>query len=501
MRRILVAVLVFAACGGDEVPLDGGPPIALGTFGSLTTAAGTGGLEKSPFVGDAVRGYTRSIEDVGLVHELGVDSYRFSIEWARIEPVKDQIDEGAIAHYRAELEALRAFGIHPIVTVHHFSNPVWVADPRAIGCLNGPTPTNLCGFGSTGGPMIVAELRAHATLLGQRFGDLVDDWGTVNEPINYLLAAYGLGVFPPGGLNVSPDHFAAVLRDYIAAHVAIYDALHAADTIDADGDGVAAAVGMSLSVGDWEPARDNIASTDPEDLAARDRLLYLYHYLFVDSVRRGMFDSNLDGTLDEPHPEWRGKLDWLGLQYYFRAGVTGKNPLLPAPLAFTPCFGGIDMGACLPALQPSHCVPAMGYEGWTDGIHDILVGFSQRYPDLPLVVTEAGIATKLGTRRAENIVRVLESVTRAREEGVDVRGYYHWSLTDNFEWAEGVKPTFGLYSVDYATYDRSATEGATVLQELAATRTITSEQRGTYGGTGPMTREPNDPLDSRCPKR
>ncbi|MBL0212813.1 MAG: glycoside hydrolase family 1 protein [Myxococcales bacterium] len=532
MSRLLLMVVVLASCGGDDAPPDGGPPLSLGAFGPLATSAGkgsfrigvasaatqvedgnvhtdwylwtspasSGGLEKSTFVGDAVRGYARSIEDVGLVHDLGVDSYRFSMEWARIEPVKDQIDEAALAHYRAQLEALRAAGIHPLVTVHHFSNPVWVADPRALTCVGGPSSTNLCGFGSAGGPLIVEELRAHATLLGQRFGDLVDDWGTVNEPVNYLLAAYGLAVFPPGGFSLSPDHFAAVLRDYIAAHVAIYDALKAADTVDADGDGVAASVGLSLSVGDWKPARDNVASADPVDVSARDRLVYLYHYLFVDAVRRGMYDANLDGTLDEPHPEWRGKLDWLGLQYYFRAGVTGKNPLLPAPLSFTPCFGGLDMGACLPALQPSYCVPTMGYEGWTDGIHDILVGYAERYPDLPLVVTEAGIATALGTRRAENIVRVLESVVRARDEGVDVRGYYHWSLTDNFEWAEGFKPRFGLYTVDYTTYDRSPTEGAEVLRALATTRTVTSEQRGLYGGTGPMTREPDHPLSSRCPK-
>ena len=213
-----------------------------------------------------------------------------------------------------------------------------------------------------------------------------------------------------------------------------------------------------------------------------------------------MFDSNLDGTLDEPHPEWRGKLDWLGVQYYFRAGVTGKNPLFPAPLAFTPCYGGLNGGACLPAFQPTHCVPAMGYEGWTDGLHDILVAYHDRYPVLPLVVTEAGIATKLGTRRAENIVRVLEGVARARAEGVDVRGYYHWSLTDNFEWAEGFAPRFGLYSVDDGTFDRTPTEGAEVLRQLAATRTITREQRGRYGGTGPMTREPDQPLVSSCPK-
>ena len=142
----------------------------------------------------------------------------------------------------------------------------------------------------------------------------------------------------------------------------------------------------------------------------------------------------------------------------------------------------------------------MGYEGWIDGIHDILLAFHQRYPDLPLVVSEAGIATDLGKRRAENIVRVLEAIARARDEGVDVRGYYHWSLTDNFEWTEGFGPHFGLYKVDYTSYARSLTEGGEVLHAIAAARQLTSAQRASYGGTGPMTPEPGFAIDPFCDK-
>ncbi len=531
--QIIAALGVLAiGCGSDDPVGDGGPALTFAAIGSLSTPAGKGGfrfgaasaatqiedgnthtdwylwtlpsamggLGRGTFVGDAVHGYSQAMSDTALVGELGLDSYRFSIEWARIEPVRDQIDEQAIAHYRAQLQALIAMGIRPLVTVHHFSNPVWVADPRGLACPNGPTSTNLCGFGSAGGPQIIAELAEHAALLGRRFGDLVDEWGTVNEPINYLFAAYALSVFPPGGFSLDPAHFARVLRDYIAAHVAIYDALRANDTVDADGDGVAASIGMSLSVGDWQPARDNVASTDPADLAARDRLVRLYHYLFVDSVLAGAYDHDLDGSLDEPHPDWRGKLDWLGVQYYFRAGVTANNPLLPAPLGFTLCYGGADFGACLPALQPTYCVPAMGYEGWVDGLHDVLVSFSERYPKLPLVVSEAGIATGSGARRAENIVRVLEAVARARDEGVDVRGVYQWSLTDNFEWAEGFTPRFGLFTVDPSTSARTRNEGADTLEAIARTRTVTSQQRARYGGTGPLTPEPGQPLVSQCRK-
>jgi beta-glucosidase len=466
-----------------------------------TSPSASGGLGKATFVGDAVHGYAKAIEDLGLVAQLGVDSYRFSIEWARIEPVKDQIDEAALDHYRQQLLALRAMGIHPVVTLHHFSNPIWVADPRHLDCAGGPSATNLCGLGSPGGAQVIAQMAEHAALIARRFGDLVDDWGTVNEPINYLLAAYGIGNYPPGKISISQiaTGFVPVVRDYLAAHAAMYHAIKANDTVDADGDGIAAEVGLSLSVADWEPARDNLPSSHPDDVAARDRLVYLFHYLFIDSVLHGTFDTDLDGTPDEQHPEWAGTLDWLGLQYYFRSGVTAAVPLIPiANLA--PCFGGFDFGACLPAPDPSYCVPRMGYEAWADGFHDVLVAFHRRYPDLPLVVTESGIATDVGRRRAEHVVRILEAVARARDDGVDVRGYYHWSLYDNFEWTEGFGPHFGLFSVDRASYARTATEAVDVLGAIARARTLTAAQRATYGGTGPMTPEAGFAADPSCAK-
>jgi beta-glucosidase/6-phospho-beta-glucosidase/beta-galactosidase len=527
-RLALSLAVLGAACGGDGVS-----PIEYGTLGPLAGEAGRGsfrfgvataatqiedmnpavdwylwtlpvdqgGLGKGEFVGDATRGYTKNLEDLALVKALGIDSYRFSIEWARVEPARDQIDEAALAHYRQQLEMMRAMGIRPMVTLHHFSNPVWIDDPRDTGCSAGPSDTNLCGLGSPGGAQVIAEMAEHAALIAERFGDLVDEWGTLNEPVNYLLAAYGIGVFPPGKLTISDVEagFIPVVRDYLAAHAAMAQAIRANDTIDADGDGAPAVIGLSLSVADWQPSRGNKPSTNPDDLAARDRIVYAFHYLFVESLLAGTFDRDLDGVADEQHPEWAGTVDWLGLQYYFRAGVTGASKLIPL-VDLTPCFAEFDLGACLPAPDPTYCVPHMGYEGWTDGIGDVLVAFSERYPTLPLVVSEAGIATNVGRRRAENIVRNLESIERARARGADVRGYYHWSLTDNFEWAEGFGPRFGLYSVDYSDYARSPTEGVDVLTEIAGARGITVEQRQRYGGTGPMTAEAGFAADPFCSK-
>lgn len=453
-----------------------------------------GGLGKAAApVGEAVRGKSLAIEDVEVIKAMNLDVYRFSIDWSRIEPERDQISEEGLAHYDAFIDALIEAGIRPMITVHHFSSPIWVHDFREEPCANDDIPTdqNLCGWGhDAGSQQIIEELAEFAALLAERYGDRVDEWCTLNEPINYLLAAYGLDVFPPGSnyLLSQFDRLVAVYRRYIAAHVAMYDAIKAADIWDATSDGSNADVGLSLSIIDFVASRDNAPSDHPDDLAARDRAAYVYHYLVPDSLLNGTFDPDLDGDAEEAVPEWANKLDWLGVQYYFRTGISGAIPLIPR-LGFALCFDSFDFGSCLPVEDSTKWVPTMKYEYYEPGIYNVLKAMSARYPSLPMVVTEAGIATEVGERRAENVVRTLEQIEFARQEGVDVRGYYHWSLIDNFEWAEGYEPKFGLYRVDLTTYARSATLGAEVLGEVSGQRSLTSEQRQVYGGVGPMTPE------------
>lgn len=536
-RALLASTCVIAGCGSDtSIPTDAATPsdatdmamepvqeIVFAEPGSLTGSLGRGsfrfgvstaatqiennnentdwyiwsqpepdGLGHGTFVDDAVDGYDRALDDVALVDNMHLDSYRFSMEWARIEPRRDDIDEDALDHYSDALDALRERGISPLVTVHHFSNPIWVDDPRVPNdCPAGPSDENLCGFHHPdGASLIVEEIGEHARLLAARFGDRVDDWGTLNEPINYILASYGLDQFPPGRqlLLSNVETFIDTLRNFIRAHVAIYRAIKDADTVDADGDGVAANVGLTLSVAEWVPARRNQVSSDPADIAAVERVTYVYHYLFLEALREGAFDSNFDGTQDESHPDWMSAIDWVGLQYYFRTGVSAQVPLIPRVNA-TVCFGTFDLGACLPPIDPTKRIPAMNYEFYEPGIYNLLTAFASRYPELPLLVSESGIATTVDQRRQEHIVRSLEQIARARDEGVDVRGYYHWSLTDNFEWAEGYGPRFGLYRVLLPDYDRVPTPATTLLARLANTRTVTIADRERLGGVGPMTPE------------
>ncbi len=521
---LLALLLPVVACGSDDDPTETPlPGLNFADPGNIASEAGRGsfsfgvataatqiedqntrtdwwawtspepnGLGNGEPVADAVMGFSRALQDVDLIAGLGLDVYRFSVEWGRIEPQRDVVDEAAVTHYDALLHSLQERGVRPMITLHHFSNPVWVDDPRVAGCPDGPTDGHLCGWDHPeGGAEIVAELAEHAALLARRYGDKVDDWATLNEPVNYLIASYGAGIFPPGKalLLTDADRFFDAVRNYLAAHVAIYDAIKANDLVDADGDGRAADVGMTLSVAKWTPARDNLPSTEPEDVAAAERVTNVYHYLFPESLRRGAFDPQLDGSYSESHPDWEGKLDWLGVQYYFRAGVSGAAPIIPRVDAVV-CFGPLDQGSCLPPEDATHWVPSMGYEFWAPGLYEILSDFSSRWPDLPMTVTESGIATESGTRRAEHIVRSLEQIHRAREEGVDVRGYYHWSLMDNFEWAEGWEPRFGLFHVERGNdFRRVETEGATILREIIAERRVTPEQSETYGGLGPMTAE------------
>jgi beta-glucosidase len=524
MRRAVVALAAVAiGCGPSDIkyPAIGSisQPSGKGSFRFGVATAATqiedhdvntdwyaftrpkadGGLGNgAAFVGDAVDGYTLAVDDIKLLQALHVDSYRFSIEWARVEPSRGNFDEAALQHYDDVINALVAAGIKPLVTLHHFANPIWIADPRDLDCQLGPSNVNLCGLGHpTGGPEVIDEMAVFAGKMASRYGDRVDEWGTLNEPVNYLLASYGVGQFPPGHSYAASDfgQFINVVRDYIEAHARMYQAIKAADTTDADGDGVAASVGLSLSVAWFEAAQGNEPSTDPADVAARDKLIYVYHHLLPDSLLGGTFDSQLSGTPDEQHPTWAGKLDWLGVQYYSRTGVTGTPGLFPV-VNLTPCFKPIDLGACLPPKDPTFCVPQMGYEFWAPGLYNVLEDFGTRYKSLPLLVTEAGIATSVGARRAENVVRILEQIDRARSAGFDVRGYYHWSLMDNFEWAEGFAPKFGLYSVDLNSYARTPTMGADVYAAIAGARKLDAATRQKRGGDGAMTAESVDALSS-----
>ncbi|MGB8331532.1 MAG: family 1 glycosylhydrolase [Polyangiales bacterium] len=157
------------------------------------------------FVGDAVRGFELALDDVELAVETNLDAYRFNVNWSRIEPARDELNQAAIDHYDGVVDALTQSGIKPMITVHHFSSPVWVDDPRrASDATCTPSDADLCGWNNeAGATAITEELAELGALLAREYGDRVDEWVTVNEPINYFLSAYGTGVTPPAAVGCS----------------------------------------------------------------------------------------------------------------------------------------------------------------------------------------------------------------------------------------------------------------------------------------------------------
>jgi beta-glucosidase/6-phospho-beta-glucosidase/beta-galactosidase len=423
------------------------------------------------------------------------NALRLSIEWSRIFPSSTAgvdisggitpgvlaaldvlADQAAVAHYRRVFAALRARGLEPVVTLNHFTLPLWIHEPTAVrdafagvNPFTGAVPAGLTRAGWLD-PAIVDEFAKFAAYAGATFGDLVDLWCTVNEPVVVLVSGYinfpGIGGnFPPGVFN-----FAAVLQaipQLVAAHARAYDALHATDTLDADGDGTAVAAGVVHNMVAFHPA--NAAA--PLDVGGTAHADYLYNRLYLSAITTGAFDANFDGDTDdagEQRPDLAGRGDFIGVNYYLRARVVGLGaPLTPSiPLFdFFPTLGYQTPENPAGAPCPTTCSD-FGWEIYPAGLREVLT-FAGGL-GLPVYVTENGIADAADLLRAQYIYDHLATLQGAIADGVaDVRGYFHWSLTDNFEWSSGYYPRFGLFAYDVQTGRRTARRGLRPFRRIA----------------------------------
>ena len=405
---------------------------------------------------------------------LRSNTLRLSIEWSRIFPtstagvdtsggidlhVLQQLDalanQAEVSHYRAVLDALRRAHMKPFVTVNHFSLPLWIHDPiKARDAFmgtdpNGPPPS---GFGPPGwiGAATTTEFAKFAAYLGWRFGDQVDLWAPLNEPEVVAVSGYvnipGLFAanFPPGAFS-----FTAVIRvieNEIDANAAAYDALKQWDTVDADGDGTAATVGLVQNMVAFHP-KDPM---NPLDVQGTQHADYLFNLLFLNGAINGDVDANANGTIDagEHHPELVGKADFVGVNYYFRAVVQGTGvpltPVIPI-LDFIPTTSYQTPQNPTAPPCPSTCSD-FGWEIYPIGLREMLAEAATY--GRPIYITENGIADADDNQRPAYLVHHLEVLDQAIADAVaDVRGYFHWALMDNFEWASGYFPKFGLYGV------------------------------------------------------
>lgn len=367
--------------------------------------------------------WNRVPQDIGLMKDLGANAYRFSIEWSRVEPQEGVWDEAAWSHYQDEVRELRAADITPMVTLLHFTLPEWLA---ARGGVRAPD------F-----PPLFAKFAAEA---GRRLGPQVHLWCTLNEPNVQMTLGYLDGRWPPG--ENSPPHAVEAFAGMLRAHAAAAAALHRLVP--------GAQVGIAVNMIVADPAsRWNLL-----DWASSYMVRKAFDWSIYDAIASGRARLSVPGipNLDEPIAGLKGSADFVGVNYYTRF-------LFHFSTGFPPSFA---------RTSDSENTTDLAWSIYPDGLQRVLQDTWARY-HLPIYVTENGIADAAGTRRGAFIQSHLEAVDEAVREGIPVRGYFYWSLVDNFEWAEGFRTRFGLYHVNYPTEERTLAPGAEVFRSWAAT--------------------------------
>lgn len=374
--------------------------------------------------GAACDWWRRAEEDFALAAELHQTAHRLSVEWSRLEPEPGRWDDGAVDRYREMLRGLRARGIEPMVTLHHFTNPQWFA--ARGGWERDDAPHHFGRYVER----LVPALREFTSL-----------WCTLNEPVAWALSALATGRWPPGSRSIR--RALRALGNLVRAHAAAYRIIH---RLQPD-----AQVGIAQYFRLFDPA-DPRSRLDQLVARRQDRFV---NTAFPDAVTTGRVGAF---PWAARIPEAADTLDFLGVNYYTRDLVAfdlrrpdrlfGRNFLNPD----APHSDG-EYGEIYPA--------GMGR----------VLRLAQRY-GRPIYITENGLPDADDDQRAEFIVAHLREVAQAIREGADIRGYYHWSLVDNFEWAEGWSLHFGLIAVDPLTQRRTVRPSAEVYAEICRSNAL-----------------------------
>jgi beta-glucosidase/6-phospho-beta-glucosidase/beta-galactosidase len=400
-------------------------------------------------------------------NRLSSNAIRVSIEWSRLFPnstigvddpasLQRSASQSALAYYHALFRSIRTHHLKPMVTLNHYTLPSWIHD--AYSCHRNFDSCQARGWAD---PRIVHEISKYAGFAAHEFGGEVDLWATLNEPSNVAITGYLAGspnrVAPPG-LTGRADLLKIVFANMIGAHAAMYEAVHASDQVDADGDGVKAQVGLVSSV---EPAQPADPSNQDDVQGARN-YVYLTAGILLNAFVRGDVDSGFNGqTVHVPALEHH--IDFLGVNYYAHATVHGY----PASV--------------LPALSPLlNFDPSAVVNDFdrSQGLYEALKYVGQYRQ--PVFVTETGRTDPLDDGTAPRwIVETLQWVRRAMNEGAPVKGYFYWTLTDNYDWNQGMSVRMGLFGVD-AKKGRFARRGVNVFREIAEQRKIPGHLRTQY---------------------
>ncbi|ONI66847.1 beta-glucosidase [Kribbella sp. ALI-6-A] len=373
--------------------------------------------------------YHRYAEDVALLRGLGVDTYRFSFSWPRIQPSgRGAVNAEGIGFYDRLVDELLAAGIQPAPTLFHWDTPQPLED--AGGWLQRD---------------IADRFADYAAVLAERFADRVPLWMTINEPVVLTMMGYAVGAHAPGrqlGFEALP-----VAHHQLLAHGRAVQALRA---------GGARSIGLASNHGPVWPASDSV--DDQEAAALYDTLV---NWLFADPVLLGSYPAGFAETMPGPVAEdlaiISAPLDFFGINHYAPTLVGA-----PSGNADVTATDGIPLPPGLP-FEPRKLT---GYPetdfGWPvvpEAFTEILQTFRTRYSDRlpPLYITENGcsVAGVDDQRRIDYLDGYLRALKAAIDDGIDVRGYFQWTLLDNFEWAAGYSQRFGLVDVDFETQRRT----------------------------------------------
>ena len=376
-------------------------------------------------------------EDLTLARDLiDVKAYRFSIEWAKLKPTPSEWDESYFNWVIELLRTLKTLDLEPMITLHHFTNPLWFSQKGGWARKN--AHIDFVHYVEE----LLEKLEQH---LGKN--QMPQLWIPFNEPMPLALGAYVGGFQPPGVF--SPQKAALALEEILYAQAALYQRLHRLSV-----PGVK--VGVAQNQFYWRAER----AWSPIDQALSRYLRFFYNEAWIECAlgKRtrfgipGFLRIHLDHTLKQ-------SLDFLGINYYTEA-IVGLFPKERDPhidthskfsrllgLRFSDHLSGRDHSDLNWVISP-------------EGFDQVLMHAKKRFPELPLFITENGLADANDSKRAAFLNAHLEILEKHRAQPHPILGYFHWSLLDNFEWIEGFAPRFGLISVNYQTGERNIRNSA-----------------------------------------
>lgn len=432
-----------------------------------------GAIERGETAAIACDHYRRIEEDLVLIREMGVSSYRFSISWPRIQATGSGAPNAkGIAFYDRIVDAMLEAGIRPFPTLYHWDLPQALEDA-------GGWPAR----------ETADRFAEYATIMARALGDRVTDWSLFNEPSIFTSRGYLLGKYAPGRRSV---------RDYLRA-VHVVALAHADGWRAVKAERPEARVGSVFAMAPCEPATDSDA-----DLAATNYADAIFNHLFLDPLTHGRYPEafirDLPGDAMNIQPgdaeRLRAPLDFIGVNCYYRLVVSagGERPDLPWFLfgirtdarstgGHADFSGDLQNGMRIENAFGRSVGERteMGWEIWPRALHHVLLDITREYGRIPIEVCESGCAFKddpsddgtvHDTQRIAYHRAHMQAVADAIADGADVRSYHAWSLYDNFEWASGFRPRFGLVHVDYHNQERTLKASGRWYSNVCRTRSI-----------------------------